>query len=365
MTIGELSYQGINVSTAYTSLANAGIQADVARDIVGLWIGDSIRRGRTFGYSHTFNASEPACEPMPFAREFVHADWVDGESAVQAGQSPTEDGFNERFHRIERDLDRLGALMAQAATCMSAMRATLAGSLTEIASELNRINGDIAGVRPNLTAPTPTGPIGRGFQFVGKTKYFDKSVMVWQDTDGKLINLPDAETISLPPTAETRAPKAAEVIGRDADIRAAFTGPVTKGELVARFGDRPTQDGQKLSDVLATIPDTQSFANLDAMVAKLGDQDVSLLKGIGADTKVRASVGLQPGAAATEADVAQLEGVSPALSAALAAANVKTVAQLSALTPERVLEIGTAKGIPIERGAAAGLLARGRVISNL
>ena len=365
MAIGELSYQGINVSTAYASLANAGIQAEVARDIVGLWIGDSIRRGRTFGYSHAFTATEPACEPAPFTREFVHVDWVDGESAVQAGSSPTEDGFNERFHRIERDLDRVGALMAQAVTCMSAMRATLAGSLNEIASELNRINGDLAGQRLTGTGPTPTGPIGRGYQFVGKTRYFDKSVMVWQDSDGRLINLPDAQTIGLPPTAEMRAPRAAEVIGRDADIRAAFAGPVTKGDLVARFGDRPTQDGHKLADVLATIPDTQAFASLDAMVAKLGDQDVALLRGIGADTAVRASVGLQIGAAAAAADVGRLEGVSPALSAALAEANVKTVADLSALTPERVLAIGTARGVAIEPGAVAGLIARGRVISNL
>lgn len=367
MAASALSYQGVDVEEAYGALQKAGIHAEAAKSIIGVWVGEAVRAGRTFGYSHSFPAVDPACAPAPFARTFVHQDWVDGESAVQAGQTPTEQGFNERFHRIERDLDRLGALVAQAFTCMNAMRANLSGSLGEIAAELNRIDGDLAELRRSgpATVSPGLGTIDKNFRFIGKTKYFDKTVMVWQDNDGRMVTLPDVTTISLPPAAEARAPKAAEVLGRDADIRAAFPGPVTKQELVERFGGRPTQDGQRLADVLSTIPDEQSFATLDAMVSQLGEQDVALLHGVGAASTVRAELGVDPGASAADAAVTKLEGVPPALGAALADAGVRTVGQLGALSSEKLVEIGRQKSIDVSPGAAAGLLARSRVMGKL
>lgn len=365
---GELSYQGISVDKAYSTLSAAGIQADAARNIIGIWIGEAIRSGRSFGYSRAFPAIDAACSPAAFARGFVHQDWIDGESAVQAGETPTEDGFNTRFHKIEQDLDRLGALVAQAFTCMNAMRSTLAGSLGEVATELNRLNADVAELRRGGAVATPTGPIGQaggGYKFVGKTKYFDKQVMVWTDPDGRLVNLPDPTVINLPQTADLRAPKAAEVLGRDGDIREAFAGTVSKRDLVERFGDRLSRDGQSLGSILTVLPDDQIFPSLDAVVTKLGEQDVALLKGLGVDAMVRADIGVQPGAAATEAPVTRLEGMTPALNSALEEAGVRTIKEFNELSTEKVMDIGRAKGIEIGRGFAGGLLARGRVIGGL
>ena len=365
---GGLSYQGVNVDQAYTTLASAGIQAEAARNIIGIWIGEAIRSGRSFGYSHAFPATDAACSPAAFARGFVHQDWIDGESAVQAGETPTEDGFNTRFHKIEQDLDRLGALVAQAFTCMNAMRSTLAGSLGEVASELNRLNADVAELRRGGAVATPVGPIGQagsGYKFVGKTKYFDKQVMVWSDPDGRLVNLPDPTVINLPRTADLRAPKVAEVLGRDGDIREAFAGSLTKRELVQRFGDRLTGDGQSLGDVLKVLPDEQVFADLNAVVTTLGEQDVFLLKGLGMDATVRADIGVQPGGIATEAPVARLEGMTPALNSALAEAGIKTIKDFNGLSSDRVVEIGRGRGLDVGRGLAGGLLARGRVIGGL
>ena len=39
-------------------------------------------------------------------QSFKHQDWVDGVSVVQAGQTPGEEGFNDRLHRVENDLLR-------------------------------------------------------------------------------------------------------------------------------------------------------------------------------------------------------------------------------------------------------------------
>jgi hypothetical protein len=67
-----------------------------------------------------------------FQRKLHHQDWVDGESLVQAGKTPDEAGFNERFHNIEKDLDSLGDNVKRAFQAVSALRAQLRVCLNEI-----------------------------------------------------------------------------------------------------------------------------------------------------------------------------------------------------------------------------------------
>jgi hypothetical protein len=47
---------------------------------------------------------------ITYSRNFVHEDWRDGEDIVQAGG---EKGFNEKFHALETEFDRLSAVIAQ------------------------------------------------------------------------------------------------------------------------------------------------------------------------------------------------------------------------------------------------------------
>lgn len=108
---------------------------------------------RVFNFSKAFAAAEPACVAS-FARSFVHEDWIDGESVVQAGHSSIEEGFNSRFHKIEDDLDALAADVVTAMGCVGDMRQELAARLSEIRTEINRINGD---VHACCNKP-PTGP---------------------------------------------------------------------------------------------------------------------------------------------------------------------------------------------------------------
>jgi hypothetical protein len=367
MAIDMLSFQGVDVQKAYETLASAGIQNDVARQVIGVWIGEAVMAGRSFQYSRLLADTDVDSQPATFARTFVHQDWIDGTSVVQAGETPTEKGFNDRFHKIENDLDKLGALVAQSFASLNDVRATLAVSLREISAELNRINADLADIRRNLpSSKTPIGPVGKATQFLGKTKYFDQSVMVFQDADGRFINLPDTTVASYPPSAELRAPNVAEIFGRDKDIRDAFgTSSVTKDQVIAKFGDRISSNGTPLSSLLAALPANESFQSLDDMVNKLADRDVLLVKGMGIDTNLRSSLGVADTAATSAAPSNRVEGVSPALGDALAVAGVKTVADLGKLAPDKLVEISKAQGIDLSLSAASALVTRGRVLGGI
>ena len=70
-------------------------------------------------------------------RTFEHLDWLDFESLVQAGKTPEESGINDRFHRIEADLDALGDNVRRAFVCLETLRAQLRVCLNEIVTVLN------------------------------------------------------------------------------------------------------------------------------------------------------------------------------------------------------------------------------------
>lgn len=101
-----------------------------------------IKGKRVFSYSAPFVQTAPACQ-AGFVRSFVHTDWIDGESVVQAGENTLEEGFNLRFHRIEDDLDALAADVARAFVCLGEQRTALSKLLDELRVEINRINSDI------------------------------------------------------------------------------------------------------------------------------------------------------------------------------------------------------------------------------
>lgn len=118
------------------------------------------RARRVFDYSRTFEAQHAQCRAA-FVRGFVHHDWIDGESVVQAESNALEDGFNSRFHKIEADLDALSADIAKAFVCLSEQRAELAQLLGELKAEINRIHGDIydcCGQSGGGTTITPDWP---------------------------------------------------------------------------------------------------------------------------------------------------------------------------------------------------------------
>lgn len=106
-------------------------------------LGESLgKTKRVFSYGKTFADDAPGCVST-FARGFAHVDWIDGESVVQAEENSIEEGFNLRFHKIEADTDALARNLVKAFDCVADMRKELANRLSELRSEINRINADV------------------------------------------------------------------------------------------------------------------------------------------------------------------------------------------------------------------------------
>src|SRR5690349_14139057 len=213
-----ININGLSADEVYQTIRNTGISEVDAKLLVSNWIFQNyLTLHRTFGYVTAFPASMPACVPDPFARSFVHRDWVDGEDLVQAAGSANDDGFNARFHHIEADLDALGAKIATVAQCMADMRESLRSLLDEIAAELNRIDSDLGSVKgpsgwkPPAIAGVATAAGGGqivGLQFatqalagqlppgtwgdpmvhyLGSTIYQDKAVSLFNTSQGIMI----------------------------------------------------------------------------------------------------------------------------------------------------------------------------------
>jgi hypothetical protein len=89
-----------------------------------------------FDYKFPVPPTDPTCQSS-FVRGFAHNDWVDGQDTVQAEQTADEEGLNARLHRIERDLDALGANLATAFACIQILRGQLVQALTDIKGQFN------------------------------------------------------------------------------------------------------------------------------------------------------------------------------------------------------------------------------------
>jgi hypothetical protein len=89
-----------------------------------------------FNYSKPFPATVPNSTAV-FKRSFLHRPWVDSQDIVQAAETPEEEGFNSRLHKIENDLDALSADSVKAFALIADMRQTLAQCLIEIRDQLN------------------------------------------------------------------------------------------------------------------------------------------------------------------------------------------------------------------------------------
>jgi hypothetical protein len=105
-----------------------------------------------FDFTTPFPPTDPDLAPR-FARSFEHVDWIDGESIVQAEQTPTEEGFNSRFRNIIADLDALADDSRRALLGAAAMRASLFAIIGELEKELSRLGAAAEDWRaPTLTS---------------------------------------------------------------------------------------------------------------------------------------------------------------------------------------------------------------------
>src|SRR5258708_3267874 len=135
--------------------AIADMASKIAKDLTMKEVGGMFHlpptQARHFAYSSLLGATNQQCQET-FATTFAHKDWVDGVDLVQAGQTPNDDGFNVRFHKIKNDLDSIEQNLLTAFSCIADLRASLHQSLVEVANEINTIDGDIYDLQQRTSA---------------------------------------------------------------------------------------------------------------------------------------------------------------------------------------------------------------------
>lgn len=62
-----------------------------------------------------------------YSRTFQHVDWIDNEDVVQAGG---EKGFNQKFHDLEAELDRISAVVSAIKGALSSVQELADGAVT-------------------------------------------------------------------------------------------------------------------------------------------------------------------------------------------------------------------------------------------
>ncbi|MFI5924630.1 hypothetical protein ACIA3K_01490 [Micromonospora sp. NPDC051543] len=371
----EINYDGVTVTELYEAFTRNGIPASDASVLVSSWIYENVGTAkRVFSYAESFPAVEPGCAPPPFARTFAHTDWVDGEDVVQAGQTPGEQGFNERFHRIEHDLDHLGTDLAKAFSCMAAMRVSLRRLLDEIRAEINRLHST---VHENKIVPGPytfeqipnyIGALDFG-KYMGTTMFMDKKVSIWQTKAGTIV-LPAVETLGVDVVVGPKVRGAAQVARyavEHGDVRQRFPREVKVVEFIRSFGEDEVADGRTIRDVLKVLPADSSYPSLDAMIAEVSEREAVIVRTtVGAQSAVSAALGVDAGLEnVADADIAMLAGVPTKARAALARAGISTLGKLAEAPAERVLGIMKEAGVRAEAGDAAEWTGYAQTLSKL
>ena len=263
MAQNEIDIQGTNENEVYSNIVHAGVSKPQATELdPARLLGNAGRTRRTFAYQTDFPATEADCTSH-FHRTFAHRDWRDGEDLVQAEQSSGEDGFNLRFHRIENDLDALGADVAEAFLCLGRCAPRCAPA-RRAEGRVNMIEGDLA----DLKSGPAGGPAARRISApkLGTTSFLGSNVDVFQDPSGQMIltrgdqghrrhRRPGRRSGAAPGTRD-------ELLGRSAStatmIRRTVAGggnPVTKQEVLDKVGSAVV-DGTPVSGLIDILPDT-------------------------------------------------------------------------------------------------------------
>jgi hypothetical protein len=293
---------------------------------------------------------------------------------VQAGQTPGEQGFNERFHRIEHDLDHLGTDLAKAFSCMAAMRVSLRRLLDEIRAEINRLHST---VHENKIVPGPLtieqipnyiGALDFG-KYMGTTMFLDKKVSIWQTKAGTIV-LPAVETLGVDVVAGPKVRGAAYLhryAAEHGDVRQRFPREVKLTEFIRFFGEDEVADGRTVRDVLKVLPADTSYPSLDAMFGEVSEREAVIVRTtVGAQSAVAAALGIETELEnVADADIAMLAGVPTKARAALTRAGINTLGKLAEAPAERVLGIMKEAGVRADVGDAAEWTGYAQTLSKL
>ena len=372
-----INFGGMTVDQVYSEITKVGVTEADAKIIAASWIFENLgRTQRVFGYAENFPATDAACQVAPFVRQFVHADWVDGEDVVQAGVTPGEDGLNQRFHRIETDLDALGARVATLSACLAAMRASLRKLLDELRTEINRINTDVYNccnkgqtIGPVATLPNYVPGLIEPGTYMGSTKFFDQNISIWQTKQGTIV-LPAIETLGVEAVAGGRVRTAgylAKYVADKPEVRQRFPNEFAVKDLVAAFGDDRLDDGRTVFEATKILSQDAKFAGLDAMVDEISAREAATLRTLaGSQAAITVALGIDERRETTsDAKVDGLSSLPLDARNALIRKGIGTVGKLAGMAPRELSTIMRDAGIKIGAGDAAAWITDAKTLTRL
>ncbi len=396
----------ITTPKMYENLTKAGFQDREAVALISDWWYFNLGRSRrTFGYDAPVAATDADCT-LTFTPAFKHVPWVDGQSVVQAEYTSTEDGFNLRFDNIVRDIKGLSEELAKAFACLAELRASLSAALDDVRDELNLLNGDVHSLRgdttpergerveltPGLLSPVETGVVTPGQPFdlsklgivnyrgpssvIGVTRFGTQDVVILGTERGPIV-LPTIDVMAPTKLAEgaKRAGALAKAVHESESVVTYFaTGnAVTKESLVERFGDLEAEDGSKVRDLVAVLPDGATYTTLEALTDAVADIQAEVVR---ASTMAGLGLGVRTGAA-TGTNVGQAEGpaielvtldavttLSAAERTVLREAGIESATDLSRADVTMLTNLFQEAGVDRSAGQIAGWRATARTLQR-
>jgi hypothetical protein len=372
-----LNLEGKTPQSIYEDVTKVGISPSAAAILVGSWIYEVFGKAkRVFNYKQPFPANEAHCVAK-FQRTFAHEDWVDGENVVQAGQTPGEEGFNARFHKIEDDLNAIRTDLVQAFSCMNEMRTSIRILLDEIRTEINLTNNDIFKCcektdSGGVSAGTRFGTLVDSSKFITKTTFDGKPVTVWRTPDDKMLVLPAVVSIGVDVFSDDRVRRIgglARHIEENAKIRTKLEGqPFTKEKFIDEFGDEVMHDGRLVKDVLKIFPNKTSFESLDGFILEFAEREAAALRTAeGTDAAVASALGAETSIENVKtAPVEKLRNIPPAARIALLRAGFTDVEKLAAGAPKDIMKVMKREGVSgVTAGDVAEWTATAKVLERI
>jgi len=367
MATSNFVVKGTNVDSLFTYLRDTGAAEETAGLLISEWLAENLgKRRRSFQFSTNFPAAVADCAAA-FERSFAHTDWVDGESVVQASDTPTEEGFNKRFHAIEADLDAVKHDLVTAFACLAEMRRTLRAMFNELVTEINTINSLIDPGPTFPTFPTFPGAVNQG-TFAGTVKFMDRDMAMWNTNQG-LFMLP-ATPQPAPDIRNPRLNSAGVLKGKFLEqlaIEQTFPDKVPVKDLVEKFGDEVLSDGRTVRDVVNILPSDFVAANLGDLVDQVAEREAGAIRTeVGAMNAITSNLGIafEKEAVAT-APVANATFVPQDVGAVLNNAGVSTIEKLAGADPVAVQKELAKAGLTVTPAVVAGWQGIAKTLTKL
>ena len=165
---GEVVIDGVAGKDIVAALRGTGLSEDAVVALMGRLIAQSAAAGSTaepaepaepaeaalagegeaaaaaapFTFQTKISQSAPECAAT-YTRTFVHPDFVDGLTVVQAGTTPEELGFNARFHGIEVEFDEIAVNFYRLSNCLAELRSEVYGMARELEDKITEIDAEL------------------------------------------------------------------------------------------------------------------------------------------------------------------------------------------------------------------------------